>query len=164
MLSALVKTAKGHLIDPFDQILVIITLSLIIILGGIYFFTTSSLKSHLVELATVKQELESLKKEDQYQKNKALQEEIKNIESTYNHAANSYEKLVDLKSKTKVTKLDELFAGSLKQLADRNFASASSSLTDLDKAIQKENDKLVSSFQIPQNAPTSNTPPTDRLL
>nr|MBP6989550.1 hypothetical protein [Candidatus Shapirobacteria bacterium] len=49
------------------------------------------------ELNLKKQEIESLKNDDQYKKNLALEEEIKNIQKTYDEAVKSYEDLIDLR-------------------------------------------------------------------
>lgn len=112
------------------------------------------------QLVLVEDDLNALKNEDQYKINKKLEAEIKSIEKTYSLAVANYEKLLDLKSSVKNTqKLDDLFSASLKQLSERNYASAESNLTQLATNIKQEQDKLVSSFQIPANVAVSNSPP-----
>ncbi|MBI3486268.1 phosphodiester glycosidase family protein [Candidatus Daviesbacteria bacterium] len=171
MLSFLFKIIKRHLTDKFDESLVIIFVTLIVIFGFYHFSLINNLSSQVTtllssgstaqkQLLSIKQELTDLKNQDQVKINKDLQTEIKNIETNYDLAVSAYEKLVDLKPKIKdSSKLDSLFAQALKQLSQKNFASASSTLADLNTKIQQENDKLVSSFTIPANVLTSNTPP-----
>jgi exopolysaccharide biosynthesis protein len=112
------------------------------------------------QLLAAGKELDELKNQDQYKINKTLEEEIKNIQDTYNHSVKTYEDLLDLKSSKKDTqKLDELFADLLSYLAQRNYASGSAVLADLNKQIKEENDKLAAAFSIPVNVVSNNTPP-----
>lgn len=113
------------------------------------------------QLASIEKEMADFKNQDQVKKNDTLQEEIKNIHDTYLKAVTVYEDLVKLKDKkVKTDKLDTLFASTLKLLADKNYSTASSALIDLDKKIKEENDKLAASFQVPQNIPQNNIPPS----
>lgn len=113
------------------------------------------------ELVGIGGQLKELKSQDQYVINKKLEEEIKNINSTYKQAVASYEKLVDLRdNKVKTTTLDDLFAKTLSLLKDRNYASAGATLVSLDKKIKEEEAKLVASFKIPENVPAFNAPPS----
>lgn len=117
----------------------------------------------------VEREYTALKNQDQVLLNQKNQEEIKNIHNTYTNTFSSYEKLQDLKLKLKDTKqYDVQFALILKQLADRNYSSASSTLQTLEKSLKQEGDKLASSTQTSTtapsaqaiaNAPVSNTAP-----
>jgi hypothetical protein len=110
--------------------------------------------------ASVEAELKALKNEDQYLINKALQETVKKIETTYTMAVASYEKLLGLKEKTnKTEKLDKSFTEALTYLADTNYASAEAVLKDLNKNIAAEEAKIVSTFTIPANVATNNAPP-----
>lgn len=112
-------------------------------------------------LASVSAELEVLKKEDQKVRNDTLQQEIKNIQSTYNSAVTAYEKLLDLKVVSKDTKkLDELYAKSLKTLSEKDYASSSALLAQLTKQIDDEKSKVASTFSIPANVPVNNAPPS----
>ena len=115
--------------------------------------TKKSLGTHIKELT-------ALKNEDQYVKNKALEETIKNIEDTYGESVSIYEKLLDLKGKTKDTgELDELFAESLTYLSERNYASGSAALKSLNAKILEKDQEISSSFSIPANVAQSNAPP-----
>lgn len=112
-------------------------------------------------LEKTKQELATVKADDQYVKNKTLQENIGNIETTYKKAVSTYEDLLDLKEDTKKTEeLDKLYAASLTYLSQRNYASAQASLAQLQKQIDAEKAKLTSGFSIPKNIVSSNTPPS----
>ena len=115
--------------------------------------TKKSLGTHIKELT-------ALKNEDQYVKNKALEETIKNIEDTYGESVSIYEKLLDLKGKTKDTgELDELFAESLTYLSERNYAWGSAALKSLNAKILEKDQEISSSFSIPANVAQSNAPP-----
>lgn len=84
-------------------------------------------------------ELANLKKQDQVLINQQLAEEIKNINQQYIKATQIFEGLNDLEALgIKTDKLDPLYANSLKYLADKNYASASASLTDLSTQIDKQ--------------------------
>ena len=113
------------------------------------------------KLVIVEKELKSLRSQDQYVKNKNLEEQIKNIERTYKKAVTSYEKLLDFKNISKKTdKFDKLLANSLDLLSQRSYASADATLISLNKQIEEETAKIASTFAIPQNVPSSNTPPS----
>jgi hypothetical protein len=112
-------------------------------------------------IASVSGQLKSLEGRDEYQINKKNEEEIKNIQNTYNKALGSYEKLVDFTSdKKKREELDKLFAKALKQLSDKNYSSASASLNEIEKQIEEANKKVVAEFKIPENVKESNTAPS----
>ncbi|MBI4064796.1 phosphodiester glycosidase family protein [Candidatus Gottesmanbacteria bacterium] len=108
------------------------------------------------------QELSDIKHEDQFVKNKNLQEEIANIEKTYKEVVGTYEDLVKLKEQTKVSeKLDETFVRALSELSERNFASGSATLSLLKQHISQEVEKLaIASAPGIENVLASNTPPS----
>lgn len=113
------------------------------------------------KLTTREKELEDLKHEDQYVKNKKLEEEINNIVKTYKQAVASYENLLSLKEQTSKTgKYDDLFTKSLTLLSQRNYASADAVLTSLNSQIRQEKDKIAAQFTIPANVPQNNAPPS----
>lgn len=112
-------------------------------------------------LKNLKKQIDDYKSRDEYKINKKLEEEIKNIEKTYDQAAKTYEKLVDIKNLSKDTKkLDADFAEILNLLSKRNYVSAEASLKQLEKNISNEKQKISSSFQIPKNVQESNNPPS----
>ncbi|OGM19528.1 hypothetical protein A2685_00285 [Candidatus Woesebacteria bacterium RIFCSPHIGHO2_01_FULL_37_10] len=160
-------------LKPKDKHIYII-IFILILLGASIFFSqnriaslnklvtnlTSQKDSNYQDLEKIKKEIEDVKAEDQYKKNKTLQEEIQNIEKTYEKAVKVYEELLDLKSKSKETKaLDDLFAKSLSQLAKRDFGAAEATLNQLSTKISEEDEKVTASVTIPQNVPESNAPP-----
>ncbi|MBI4225806.1 phosphodiester glycosidase family protein [Candidatus Roizmanbacteria bacterium] len=113
------------------------------------------------QLVQIKNELEDLKSQDQYVINKTLEADIKAIETTYNQAVETYERLLDLKVISKKTeKFDSAFAESLTLLSQRNYASAEANFDLLMTQIEEEKNKIVSSFTIPANVPTNNAPPS----
>lgn len=110
------------------------------------------------QLSSTKKALDSLKHENQYVINQKQQEEIKNIQKTYGETVNSYQQLIDLKllnNKTDDT-FDKLLALSLKQLADKNYASAEATLAELNKKIGEEKQKAVAAAPSSGNANTAN--------
>jgi hypothetical protein len=112
------------------------------------------------KLQNIADELDELKNQDQLKRNNALQDEIKNIETTYNQAVSAYENLLDLKDKTKDTKdLDTLFSKALSQLSDKNYSTASATIDELESEIKKETDEIASTFKIPESVPENNAPP-----
>ncbi|MBI4080161.1 MAG: phosphodiester glycosidase family protein [Candidatus Levybacteria bacterium] len=125
------------------------------------------------QLLATKGELDILKKQDQYVINKNLEGEIANIQKTYNKAVVTYENLLKLQDlpaarlpagqgrqgSQSIEKLEELLASSLVMLSKRNYASAEAALTTINAEIDKEKEKIASTFSIPKNVPTDNTPP-----
>ena len=115
--------------------------------------TKKSLDGHIKELT-------ALKNVDQFVKNKQLEETINNIENTYNQSVTIYEKLLDLKGKTKDTgELDKLFAEALTYLSKRNYASGSATLKSLNAKILEKDQEIASAFTIPENVKHTNSPP-----
>jgi len=158
---------------PKDFHIIIIFL-ILLLLGATYFIfqnrvsglqnlvskLTQEKDQNFEELTKIKNEIETVKSEDQFKKNETLQSEIKIIEKTYDTAVSVYENLLDLKDKSKNTgEMDKLFAQSLKYLSDRNYSSASATLAAITTKIKEEETKVVASFTIPANVPVQNAPP-----
>ncbi len=148
--------------------LLTILFGLVLIVSVIINFTQKNENDKLAfELATTKKsldahikELNALKKEDQYVKNKQLEATIKNIEDTYKQTVSLYEKLLDLKGKTKeVEALDTLFAQALIYLSERNYASGAATLKSLGEEILEKDQEIATAFSIPANVTQSNAPP-----
>lgn len=117
-------------------------------------------ETNLDELERIGQELEELKNRDEYKINKELNENIKNVEITYNTAVSVYEDLLQLKESTdKTEKLNELFTEALVLLSELNYTTASAKLTSLRTEIKSEQEKIAESFKIPETVPVQNTPP-----
>jgi exopolysaccharide biosynthesis protein len=109
--------------------------------------------------AMVQKQFQDLKNQDQVKINKQNVETIKHIEDTYKEVVSNYQNLLDLKINVKDTKtMDTLFTTSLSQLADKNYASAEATLSNLSKTIQTEQAKLAAA-----NAPASNSPSTQNV-
>ena len=110
---------------------------------------TSSQLTHITELEN----------EDQRQKNTELATTIREIQSSYSKSVSVYEDLSDLKLISKNTpKLDQAYAQAITFLVNRNYASASATLTTLSIDIATEKAKS-STIAATANLPTSNTPP-----
>lgn len=114
----------------------------------------------MVEIEDLKKQLTELQNEDQRKKNTELSQTIKNIQDTYKSSVSVYEDLVDLKLISKDTKkLDELYASAISVLADKDYTSAGSKLSQLSKDIAAEKAKVTVVATVPVNAPANNTPP-----
>lgn len=148
-----------------------ILIGVVILVSGIVFISSqnsriTSLKSEKASIEKQKANAEKaftdLKNQDQVKRNDELQKQIQAIEKTYTEAVTSYEALLSLKEKNSKLekKYDEAFAKSLKELADKNYASASATITALRSELKKEEEKLAASFTIPGNVPASNNAPT----
>ena len=112
------------------------------------------------QVALLGRELSEVKSEDQVVRNDRLEEEIEQIEKTYDQAVIQYEELIKLREKTRDTAaLDALFVDSLVFLSKRNWASAAASLSSLDKSIVDAQAKLAASVVIPANVVENNAPP-----
>lgn len=107
----------------------------------------------------MKDNIRALKSEDQYQKNKVLEEEIQSINTTYKSAVTAYEKILDLPTNIKTDDFDKEFAQVLKLLSERHYASAEANLKNLSQKISKEQEKSAIDFKIPENVTTANEPP-----
>lgn len=103
--------------------------------------------------------LENLEKEDQVKKNKELQSEIENINSTYIQAVQIYEKILDFNDFKKTEKQSETLAKSLSLLSQRNYASASANLNIIDKQLADLKTNIATEFKIPTNIAVQNSPP-----
>jgi hypothetical protein len=154
---------------------IVLTLTLFIALCAIGFFVYQHINKLQQNLSDTKQkqetaenylqevgdELEELKSRDEYNINLELEEEIGNIQKTYDSAVSAYENLLELKEKTDKTEgLDELFTNALVYLSERNYSSASSTLKNLNNNITKEEEKIAASFKIPDTVTQSNSPPS----
>lgn len=113
------------------------------------------------EIENLRKELEALQSQDQIKINKDLKTEIENIQKTYKQSVAVYEDLVDLKILSKDTKkLDELYAGAISVLAEKDYTQAAEKLTQLSKDISTEKAKVtVASAPATANVPQTNTPP-----
>ena len=121
---------------------------------------TQERDKNLEELQKIAAELEELKNQDQVKKNLELQETIKRIELTYDKAVLVYDDLVELRTKSKNTKaLEEDFADALSKLSNRDYSGANDTLISITAQIVQEEQKVAAAFTIPQNVPTSNSPP-----
>jgi hypothetical protein len=127
------------------------------------FFQSASQEKNSLEnkLSDTQKKYDEVRNEDQYVKNNTLEDEIKNIQNTYKKAAVVYESLLDLKNKTKDTgTFDETLANIFTLLSQRNYIEASSKLDMLASDIKKKESEISSSFKIPENVTSSNSPPT----
>jgi hypothetical protein len=106
-------------------------------------------------------QLKDLKSQDQYVINQDLKKHITDLEDTYQKSVTSYEQIVELRDKKVDTaKLDSALAKVIHALSQKNYASASALLTVLNKDIDEQKKKVVSSFTIPKNILVSNNAPS----
>lgn len=118
-----------------------------------------------IDLNTIKNELAALQSQDQIKINKNLQDEINSINKTYTDSIGLYEKLTDLKAqKIDISKLDPLYAKTVRYLADKNYSSGSATLIDLSTKIDALTPKIVTAPPTAAagpvaSAPQNNTPP-----
>lgn len=152
---------------------IILVLIITVLVAGFYAYQTPSLQGRVelltkgsndsqIKIASLSSELTDLKNQDQVKINQDLNLEVKNINKTYQDSIKSYERVSDLKIKNvKTPDLDKRLAQSIKFLSDRNYTSASASLSDLAKKIDEEEAKLVQAAVPtgPTAAKESNTPP-----
>ncbi len=113
------------------------------------------------KLNSTEKELKELKNQDQVKRNNELQDTITKIEDAYKKALTTYEKLLDLEVLTADNDYAKLFAESLSLLSERNYASASASLDELNSKITAEQAKAATAA-VPSaaNLPVQNTPPS----
>lgn len=112
-------------------------------------------------LADTQAEFEQLKNEDQVVKNKQLQAEINDIQSTFKSSLVTYEDILKLKDAgVKTSVLDKGFATVVTLLSQRKYTEAKTQLTSLGLAIAVEEQKLAVSTPIPANAPAIKEAPT----
>lgn len=166
-------------IKPIKPLFIILPVSLSLIILITYLFISQQSKISQLEgkteeqvqlkvsldkqLASISGELSKMKSEDQFVRNEKLQEEIKNIETTYTKSVSVYENLLSLQElSNKTQEFEKLFAESLTLLSKRNFASASSLLLNLDTKIKSEKAMIIqaSAVKIAENIPNSNAPPS----
>jgi Skp family chaperone for outer membrane proteins len=115
------------------------------------------------QLQTAQARLDSLQKEDQRQKNAQLEEEIKNIHTTFGQTVNVYENIISLRDLgRKTTLLDTQLAAVFTFLVQRNYSSASAQLSALKKAIADEHTQNASAAAVvlSSSVAVSNTPPS----
>lgn len=113
-------------------------------------------------LSSVQKDFEKLKQDDQYKRNEKLQQDIKNIETNYKNSVSAYEKILDLSaSKVKTDKYSQEFAKIINLLSKRNYASAEGTLSQLNKNLDAEKQKLIDAFTISENAVKDNNPPSN---
>ena len=105
-------------------------------------YSETKLKTQNTDL---QKKIEELQKRDEYKINQENAETIKQIQTTYKTSVTVYENLLKLKEKTPklAGSFDILYAASLKQLADKNYTSASATLKELTVLIQKEEEKII---------------------
>jgi hypothetical protein len=106
-----------------------------------------------LQLEKMQTDLNTLRNQDQFKRNEDLQNQIKQINLTYTSSISVYQKLVDLRLLEKTDQFDTQYAQIIKYLSDKNYSSASATLTLLDKNLQTDLDKLAA-----KNAPAAGLP------
>lgn len=113
------------------------------------------------QLSETSTELEQVVNEDQFQKNKTLQENINDIEKTFGAAVTAYDNMLKLKNDAgRNQKLESAFSKTLSYLVKLNYSSASAELATLNSDIQKyQQEAATATAAIPQNVPQINEAP-----
>ncbi len=114
--------------------------------------------------AKIQNELNKLKNEDQYKKNKALEERIAAIEKTYGQSLSTYEKILDARAgKRDTSAYEKSFASILALLSKQNYSSAAADLATLNGQIDKDTPKAslatAGIAASTANIPVNNTAP-----
>jgi hypothetical protein len=159
-LKALAKKAPAF----HPHLLLLILVLIVIGLSTLIVLTINKAKTTEMDFATqieqISNELENLKNQDQYKINQDLQATVSAVEETFSDAVDTYEDLLELQNASDNTEeMEELFAQTLSYLSELNYASAQANIKTLTGSIEAEFDRIASQFVIPQNVPTSNTPP-----
>lgn len=123
---------------------------------------SNQLASVSAQLAIAASEAAALKAEDQFVKNKLLEEEINNIQNRFSETVKAFEVILDLRGDgAKTHSLEDGFSQILSLLGKRKYEEATTSLQKLTKDIAVIQSQLATaSAAIPANLPTSNTAPT----
>lgn len=163
MFKHLTSQIKAGKINPLYFI--VLAAGIIIISIGINYYKNSQDNINKLKIANsnTQKELVKLKSVDQYKKNKDLESQIKNIETTYSQAVKVYESVADLRDQKKNTsEYDKLLAQGLEYLSNRNYSSASSVLNQINSQIAQDNAKAAASASVvgnTDNVAVNNTAP-----
>ncbi len=124
---------------------------------------TTQKKTLEERLADLEKQYEKLKSRDEYQINIELRKHIDNIIKTYQSSIKAYEAITDLTDRgAKTDELEKLFALTLFQLSETNYASAEATLKTINQKTQAAQAALAASIAGPAggaSAPVSNTAP-----
>ncbi len=143
-------TAKIHKIHPgiVPVSAVVIGITAIFIFG---FAANNYIKSSNYQInrlneanKKINKELKDFKSTDQVKRNDELETNIKNIEKTYSESTKVYENIINMRDQKRDTKeYEKLFVVALGQLSKREYSSASSTLTQINKTIEADNAKIA---------------------
>ncbi len=162
------KLPKIKIPQLSSKVLLPVTIAVILIAGSsgawmyqAYHQIQDQKNQLIVNLNQSNKKVQDLEKRDEFKINEAQKKEMDSIKKTYTDSISAYEKLTDLKAqKLDTSKLDVLYAQIVKYLSDKNYASASAALADLNNKIVELTPKAaVSVASSPTAATQSNTPP-----
>lgn len=149
-------------IHKFHSRIVPVTVVILVIVGFFIFgfaannyIKSSNYQINRLKVANEKinDELKTLKSEDQFVKNKTLEENIKNIEKTYGESVKIYENIINLRDqKRNTTEYEKLLIVALSQLSKRDYSSASSALIQINSKIAADNARLAASSAVGNTA------------
>lgn len=153
---------KGVVIVVFT--LLAISLCLTVLVVNLFLHSKNlqnSLDKSVRDLNLKRVELKKVTSEDQFVKNKNLEEEIKNINATFNQSLSAYEALSDLQLVAKDTSTEKtLFARILRLLSERNYATASTEIASLSAKIKLTQEKIIAASTPPvANVSVNNSVP-----
>lgn len=115
------------------------------------------------QVSSASARVQELEEEDPRPENKALQAEILQIQTTLKGAATTYENLYSFKDTSgSLPAADKLLAQALLALGNRNWASASALLKQVESTVEQQRAKLAATAApIAANVPVNNTPPAN---
>jgi len=114
-----------------------------------------------VKIVNLTSEINKLTSDDQFIRNNLLEEELGNIKNTYGKSVTLYEQILKLRDDGgKVQPLEVKFAEVLSLLSNRNWSSASSTLTSIEEGIAKARLDMMPKEPTGIPAVVSNTAPT----
>lgn len=144
-------------------VLVVTVLSTIYIINSYKKSSDSLLKANGMlsnEISSLNSELTTLKNEDTRKTNEELNSKMKMIAESYKNNVSIFEKLNDLKLISKNTSsIDTLYAKAVNFLSSGDLENAGKTFSEVEKAINTENEKNIAKTLVSASAPVNNTPP-----
>lgn len=147
-----------------------------IFIASFYFLEVSKLNNQILDLTKTlsqlktalnktKNDLSSLKNQDQIKINEQLKIDIKKTHDAYSQIIKPYEKIQDIKvQKQDIKDLEKMYAEILQYLSDLNYSSGSALLVKLNSDIEKKYATIAAANQVSnpsaQTASVSNAPPS----
>lgn len=112
------------------------------------------------QLAQVQTQYEELKSQDQLKRNDALQQELKDLHTTYQSSIEVYEDILQLgEFSAKLQPLYASYSAIINTLSKRDYTTASAGISSLKKEVQKRQAELATQSAITSNVAINNAAP-----